>query len=344
MIASRICWRFNSLLAWEESPSKLKVVKDASVLGGLSQSFAPMYCKVNEVKKVMSTEQPCDVAYEFGNGILDLQEYPKRFPKPVLFSLQKVGVQKFRKEDMKLSGSDAYMRRSDYVKKLICYGNLLYHILNSSQIMITLHRLSKEHEKKVKDQGYGSVTRLEKRGKETWFTLRARVADTVEEKKLELLFLWWIEHHKKLGNFLSSGHPLLLIAAEKDHLEKRLYLILRTRQSTTIEGPSSSEKHIPGEHANYLDYVKSLFEEAKAIKMCVADQNGSNIDINQIAGGVFIKKQADDIQIFPKLSTRHDRNLKRERDRERAQREEQRNKEVDDSLEYNEEPTPFLTC
>ncbi|GJS32408.1 hypothetical protein Tco_0530790 [Tanacetum coccineum] len=180
----------------------------------------------------MSTEQPCDVAYEFGNGILDLQEYPKRFPKPVLFSLQKVGVQKFRKEDMKLSGSDAYMRRSDSVKKLICYGNLLYHIVNSSQIMITLHRLSKEHEKKVKDQGYGSVTRLEKRGKET-----------------------------------CSGHPLLLIAAEKDHLEKRLYLILRTRQSTTIEGPSSSEKHIPGEHANYLDYVKSLFEEAKAIKM-----------------------------------------------------------------------------
>ncbi|GJS66037.1 hypothetical protein Tco_0680601 [Tanacetum coccineum] len=117
--------------------------------------------------------------------------------------------------------------------------------------MTTLHRLSKEHEKKVKDQGYGSVSRLEKRGKESWFTLRARVADTVEEKKLELPFLWWSEHHKKLGNFLSSGHPLLLIAAEKDHLEKRLYWILRTRQSTTIEGLSSSEKQIPGEHANY---------------------------------------------------------------------------------------------
>ncbi|GKD90543.1 hypothetical protein Tco_1366050, partial [Tanacetum coccineum] len=39
----------------------------------------------------------------------------------------------------------------------------------NSQIMTTLHRLSKEHEKKVKDQGYGSVSRLEKRGKESWF-------------------------------------------------------------------------------------------------------------------------------------------------------------------------------
>ncbi|PWA85787.1 hypothetical protein CTI12_AA146240 [Artemisia annua] len=27
-------------------------------------------------------EQPCDVAYEFGTGLLDLLEYPKGFPKP----------------------------------------------------------------------------------------------------------------------------------------------------------------------------------------------------------------------------------------------------------------------
>nr|GEZ51333.1 hypothetical protein [Tanacetum cinerariifolium] len=33
-------------------------------------------------------------------------------------------------------------------------------------------------------------------------TLRARVAAKAEEKKLELLFLRWSEHHKKLGNFL----------------------------------------------------------------------------------------------------------------------------------------------
>ena len=57
-------------------------ISDASVLGGLSRSFAPLYFKVKEVNEVMSTEQPCDVAYEFGTGLLDLQEYPKGFPKP----------------------------------------------------------------------------------------------------------------------------------------------------------------------------------------------------------------------------------------------------------------------
>lgn len=33
-------------------------------------------------------------------------------------------------------------------------------------------------------------------------TLRARVAAKTEEKKLELLFIQWSEHHKKLCNFI----------------------------------------------------------------------------------------------------------------------------------------------
>lgn len=57
-------------------------VIDASVFRGISRSFAPLYFTVREVNEVMSTEQPCDVAYEFGSGLLDLQEYPDRFPKP----------------------------------------------------------------------------------------------------------------------------------------------------------------------------------------------------------------------------------------------------------------------
>nr|GEW73336.1 hypothetical protein [Tanacetum cinerariifolium] len=75
--------------------------------------------------------------------------------------------------------------------------------------------------------------------------LSARVAAKVEGKKLELQFLWWSKHHNKLGTFLRSGHPLLIIAVEKYHLEKRFYWILRTRQSTTIEVPSNSEKKNP---------------------------------------------------------------------------------------------------
>ncbi|MFS7981173.1 hypothetical protein Hanom_Chr10g00947901 [Helianthus anomalus] len=57
-------------------------VIDASVFRGSSRAFAPLYFTVREVNEVMSTEEPCDVAYEFGDGLLDLQEYPQGFPKP----------------------------------------------------------------------------------------------------------------------------------------------------------------------------------------------------------------------------------------------------------------------
>lgn len=34
----------------------------------------------------MSTEQPCDRAYEFGDGLFDLHEYPRGFPRPMKHS------------------------------------------------------------------------------------------------------------------------------------------------------------------------------------------------------------------------------------------------------------------
>ena len=37
---------------------------------------------MRQVKEVMSTEQPCDLAYDFGDGHLDLEEYPQGFPRP----------------------------------------------------------------------------------------------------------------------------------------------------------------------------------------------------------------------------------------------------------------------
>ncbi|GFZ04374.1 hypothetical protein Acr_16g0009980 [Actinidia rufa] len=36
---------------------------------------------VKQVNEVMSTEQPCDLAYEFGDGLLDIHEYPPGFPR-----------------------------------------------------------------------------------------------------------------------------------------------------------------------------------------------------------------------------------------------------------------------
>ena len=52
------------------------------MLNGLSRSFAPLYFKVREANQVMATEEPCDIAYEFGSGVFDFQEYPQGFPKP----------------------------------------------------------------------------------------------------------------------------------------------------------------------------------------------------------------------------------------------------------------------
>ncbi|KAH9625341.1 hypothetical protein KSS87_022739 [Heliosperma pusillum] len=53
-----------------------------STLARIATSFSPLYFTVKEVHEVMPTEQPCDLAYEFGDGHLDLQDYPEGFPKP----------------------------------------------------------------------------------------------------------------------------------------------------------------------------------------------------------------------------------------------------------------------
>lgn len=52
-------------------------------LTGLANSFSPLYFIVRQLKEVMATEQPCDLAYEFGDGLFDLHEYPEGFPRPV---------------------------------------------------------------------------------------------------------------------------------------------------------------------------------------------------------------------------------------------------------------------
>ncbi|XP_020227171.1 uncharacterized protein LOC109808544 [Cajanus cajan] len=54
-----------------------------SALAAFADSFAPLYFMVRQIKEVMSTEQPCDLAYEFGDGVYDIKELPLGFPKPV---------------------------------------------------------------------------------------------------------------------------------------------------------------------------------------------------------------------------------------------------------------------
>ncbi|XAR49804.1 hypothetical protein NMG60_11003951 [Bertholletia excelsa] len=52
------------------------------VISKIVDSHFPLYFAVRQINEVMSTEQPCDLAYEFGDGFLDIHEYPPGFPRP----------------------------------------------------------------------------------------------------------------------------------------------------------------------------------------------------------------------------------------------------------------------
>ncbi|KAL3620889.1 hypothetical protein CASFOL_035801 [Castilleja foliolosa] len=89
-------------------------------------------------------------------------------------------LERFRKEDEQLSSTDSYMRRSDSLKRA--------------------EQRAREESEKLRQQEREKISEKRKRD----LTLRARIAAKAEEKKLELLFLRWSEHHKKLGNFIRT--------------------------------------------------------------------------------------------------------------------------------------------
>ncbi|CAA7043093.1 unnamed protein product [Microthlaspi erraticum] len=48
-----------------------------------TDAFSPLYFEVNEAMEVMATEEPCDIACTFGNGLLDIEDYPQaKHPYP----------------------------------------------------------------------------------------------------------------------------------------------------------------------------------------------------------------------------------------------------------------------
>ncbi|XP_072953589.1 uncharacterized protein [Typha angustifolia] len=60
-----------------------RIIVGGSIPFGLATSSCPLYFKVKQAVEVMSTEQPCDLAYEFGDGLFDPEIFPKGFPLPV---------------------------------------------------------------------------------------------------------------------------------------------------------------------------------------------------------------------------------------------------------------------
>lgn len=52
------------------------------VVSTLANAFSPLYFEVTEAMEVMATEEPCDVACKFGDGLLDIDDCPQGFPRP----------------------------------------------------------------------------------------------------------------------------------------------------------------------------------------------------------------------------------------------------------------------
>nr|XP_016482269.1 PREDICTED: pinin-like [Nicotiana tabacum] len=110
--------------------------------------------------------------------VLPKNEDPKLVSRNKRMLGQLLGtLEKFRKEDMQLSGSEAYMRRSDSLKRA--------------------EQRAREESEKLRQQEREQRDEKLKRD----LTLRARLAAKAEEKRLELLFLRWSEHHKKTSQF-----------------------------------------------------------------------------------------------------------------------------------------------
>ncbi|KAF0913173.1 hypothetical protein E2562_020298 [Oryza meyeriana var. granulata] len=117
---------------------------------------------------------------------------PREFPKDEDPSLVKrnrrmlgkllVGtLEKFQQEDKKLSNTEAYMRRSETQRKA--------------------DQKAREESERLRQQEREQA--IEKRKRD--MMLRARVAAKAEEKRLELLYMQWAEHHKRLSNFLRTN-------------------------------------------------------------------------------------------------------------------------------------------
>ncbi|KAL8061079.1 hypothetical protein ABFX02_02G065000 [Erythranthe guttata] len=161
----------------EKKDAALELGEIANVSAGQDVKMGSNWSRRN------SDQRPSKMDFE----VNPVEHVPRVLPKnedPSLVSRNKrmlgqlLGtLERFRKEDQKLSGTEAYMRRSDSLKRA--------------------EERAREESEKLRQQEREQMAEKRKRD----LTLRARIAAKAEEKKLELLFLRWSEHHKKLGNF-----------------------------------------------------------------------------------------------------------------------------------------------
>ncbi|XP_042489366.1 pinin [Macadamia integrifolia] len=139
-------------------------------------------------------------------------------------------LEKFRKEDKHLSATEAYMRRSNSLQRA--------------------EQRAREESERLRQQEREQIA--EKRRRD--LTLRARVAAKAEEKKLELLFLRWSEHHKKLCNFLrTKAEPPIYYMPAKP-LEEDAALVEERKEKAFLEWKAARREELS-------DYQKQIAEQ-----------------------------------------------------------------------------------
>ncbi|KAI5083349.1 hypothetical protein GOP47_0003092 [Adiantum capillus-veneris] len=196
----------------EESANATVETKDGDFPG---PEVVQMDMDENEVERRSGSRFPFLARRDYRRGFKDLDQSVEPAPRVLtkeenpsmakrnrrMFGALLGTLQKFVAEDVQLSSSDAFTRRSDSLKRAELKA------LEESE------RLRRQEREEL----------AEKRRRD--LSLRARIAAKAEEKQLELLFIHWTEHHSKLSKFLrtSSDPPVYYMPATyTEELEKLL--------------------------------------------------------------------------------------------------------------------------
>ncbi|XP_072085465.1 uncharacterized protein [Arachis hypogaea] len=165
-------------------------------------------------------------------------------------------LQKFRKEDKQLSGTEAYMRRSNSLQRA------------EQRAREESERLRKEEREQIAEKWRRDLT------------LRARVAAKTEEKRLELLFLRWSEHHKRLSNFIrTKAEPPIYYLPNKpleedtESIEKRKEEDFLAWKNVRREEVSEYQKQIGEQYLANVEKELQRWQNARNAKKANNDQN-----------------------------------------------------------------------
>ncbi|BBN07113.1 pinin [Marchantia polymorpha subsp. ruderalis] len=165
-------------------------------------------------------------------------------------------LEKFKQEDQKLSGSEAFIRRSTSQKRA--------------------EQRAQEESERLRQQEREQLAGKRKRD----LVLRARIAAKSEEKQLELLFIQWTDHQTQLCSFLrTKAEPNIFYMPAKfsDETEK----LLQARKEELVEWKSKRRAELTEYQkqatAEHLARVESEIEKWQA---------GTHTHNNDVTGSV----------------------------------------------------------